>query len=194
MPAIHPPRPSGPLRGAPPGFTLVEIVVVMLLMSIVTAVVLGRSITTGEVDVAGQTDKIRNHLRYAQSVAMKRSDKVWGIRFSGSEYWYFSQTIVDPPAVPTIEEVKLPGGEYDSSPTRIKYDDLGISVSVTGLGDNSTVIFDGIGKPYAAYTNGATNTPVGGSPPNPAANATITISAADASRDIQITPGTGLIQ
>ena len=181
MSANHPPRPAGPIRHPSPGFTLVEIVVVMLLMSIVTAVVLGRSITTSEVDVAGQTDKIRNQLRYAQSMAMKRSDSVWGIRFAADSYWFFRKSGA------TTEEIQLPGGEYDSSPTRIDYSELGIGVSATGLGDSGTVIFDDIGKPYTAYESETANTPL-------TAPAEIGISAAGAARTIRITPETGLIE
>lgn len=183
-PVFDPPGPARPHRRNHRGFTVLEIVVVLVLMSIITAVVLGRSITTTDVEVAGQADKIRNHLRYAQSIAMKRSDTVWGIKFSGSEYWFFSGSN------PDNGEVRLPGGEYDGASNRIDLSALGVSVTVTGL-TTGAVFFDNIGKPY---TDGATNNPLGGIPPNPAAKATITVSAAGTSRTIQITPETGLIE
>ena len=181
MPAIDPPMPVKPLRSPPAGFTLVEIMVVMVLMSIITAVVLSRSITTSEIDVAGQTDKIRNHLRYAQSMAMKRSDTVWGIQFAGDRYRFFSGTS------PQSNEILLPGGEYSGGDTFIKYADLGIGITVTGLPTSGAVFFDRIGKPYDDYTDAATNVPL-------TAAAVITISAAGESRSIQITPETGLVQ
>lgn len=165
----------------PDGLTIVEIVVVMLLMSIVTAVVLGRSITTTEVDVAGQTDKIRGHVRYAQSVAMKRSDLgVWGIRFDSDRYWFFSGP--DPAA----SQIRLPGGEYRPAENVIRFVDLGVNVSTTNLA-NDRVYFDRFGKPFTDWTDETVNTPLG-SP------ATITISAEGVSRSIQISPETGYIE
>ena len=57
----------------PSGFTIVEIIVVLLLMSILAATLLGRSITTSKIDLNSATDKIRNQLRFAQAEAMKRA-------------------------------------------------------------------------------------------------------------------------
>lgn len=178
MPATDGPIPAKPARSLSPGFTVIEIVVVMVLMSIITAVVLGRSITTSEIDVVGQTDKIRNHLRYAQAIAMKRSDTVWGIEFAADKYRFFSGTS------PQNNEILLPGGEYSGGDTFIKYSDLGVSITVAGLSPSGAVFFDRFGKPYDDYTN---NSPL-------LSAASITISAGGESRSIQITPETGLIQ
>ena len=54
------------------GFTLVEITVVVVLIGIIAAVLFARSISTDQINVVGEVDKIRNHIRYAQSMAMKR--------------------------------------------------------------------------------------------------------------------------
>jgi len=59
---------------------MIEMVVVLLLMGIIAATVLGRSIATSDIDLNSETDKIRNHLRFAQAEAMKRSNTVWGIK------------------------------------------------------------------------------------------------------------------
>jgi len=68
---------------------MIEMVVVLLLMGIIAATVLGRAITTSDLDLNSETDKIRNYLRYAQAEAMKRSNTVWGIKSAGNEYWLF---------------------------------------------------------------------------------------------------------
>jgi len=73
------------------GFTVLEIVVVLVLLSIIAATVFGRSITSDQINFVGQTGKIRNHIRYAQSLAMKRSE-VWGIANLGTSYWLFTWT------------------------------------------------------------------------------------------------------
>ncbi len=90
------------------GFTLVEITVVLVLMAIISAYVIGRSINTEQIDLAAQTDKIRVQIRYAQAMAMKRSDidEIWGIKFDpgNDQYWLFS---VDVPVVVNDEDLPI---------------------------------------------------------------------------------------
>jgi MSHA pilin protein MshC len=161
----------------PAGFTILEIIVVLLLMSIVAATLLGRSVTTSNLDLSSATDQLRNHLRFAQADAMKRSDAVWGIKSSGSEYWLFRGTTPDNAA----NEVRLPGVQYSGTGSRVSETQLKAGVS------DFTVFFDRIGRPYTAYTNASTNTPL-------ASQMTITLSAGGDNRTITVTPETGLIR
>jgi prepilin-type N-terminal cleavage/methylation domain-containing protein len=157
------------------GFSLIEIVVVLLLMGILAATILGRSITTSNLDLNSATDKVRNQLRFAQAEAMKRSDTPWGITSSGNEYWLFRNT--------TANEVRVPGGDYPGAGNRINEANLGAGVTVSDF----TVYFDRIGKPYTAYTNPTVNTPL-------ASQMSITVSAGGDNRTITIVPETGLIR
>ena len=161
------------------GFTLLEIVVVLILMSIIAATVLGRSITTEEIDLAAQTDKIGNHIRYAQATAMKRTDTVWGIksRADTKEYWLFSGTD------PDTGEEPLPGVGYEAGSTRIDVTELGVDLS------GFTLFFDRIGRPYSEYTDETTNTPVAAGNP-----LQVVISNSAGTRSLTVTPETGLIQ
>jgi prepilin-type N-terminal cleavage/methylation domain-containing protein len=159
------------------GFTIIEMIVVMLLMGILAATVLGRGVTTGTLDLNSATDKLRNQIRYAQSLAMKRSDTVWGVKSSGTEYWLFRGTAPDTPS----NEFRVPGGDYPTAASRILETDVGATVS------DFTVFFDRIGKPYTSYTSPTVNTPL-------AANLTITLSAGGDSRTIRVTPETGLVR
>src|SRR5437763_700953 len=109
-------------------------------MSILAATVLGRSVTTTNLDLNSASDQLRNHLRLAQADAMKRSDAVWGISYANEEYWLFRST--------PINKVRLPG--VDSDNVRLPN---GLTVS-----DLTDVYFDRIGKPYTAYTSPSTNT------------------------------------
>jgi len=161
----------------PAGFTILEIIVVLLLMSIVAATVFGRSVTTSNFDLNSATDQLRNHLRFAQANAMKRSDAVWGIKSYGSEYWLFRGTTPDNAA----NQVRLPGVQYSGTGSRVSETQLKAGVS------DFTVFFDRIGKPYTAYTNASTNTPL-------ASQMTITLSAGGDNRTITVTPETGLIR
>ena len=160
------------------GFTILEIIVVLLLMSIVAVIILGRSVTTASLDLNSATDKIRNQLRFAQAEAMKRAYAaypVWGVTSSGTKYWIFRGI------VPAGNEVRVPGGDYNGSDNWINKADIGVGVS------DFTVFFDRIGKPYTAYTDTTTNTPL-------AAQMQITVSAGTENRTITITPETGLVR
>jgi type II secretory pathway pseudopilin PulG len=149
-----------------------EIVVVLLLMGILAATLLGRSVTTSNLDLNSATDKVRNQLRYAQAEAMKRSDAVWGINSVGNEYWLYRNNATN--------EVRIPGGDYPSSGNRIKKTDLGAGVTLSDF----NIFFDRIGKPYDA-NNG--NLPLSN-------KRDIIVSASGDNRTITIWPETGLIQ
>ena len=152
------------------GFTLIEIVVVLVLMSIISAYVIGRSAGTEQVDLVGQTDKIRNQIRFAQSFAMKRSDAIWGIKCQSNQYWMFKDT--------TATQEIIPGERL--TPINL----AAISISM----DDFELYFDRMGKPYTAYTDESTNTPVG------PADLVINLSGGGQSRTITVIPETGMVQ
>ena len=89
------------------GFTLLELTVVLVLMAIIGAYVAGRSITTDQIYLAGQVDTIRNHIRYAQSMAMKRTDTVWGIHNNAGQYWFFQTNTGNPIILPGEENAQV---------------------------------------------------------------------------------------
>jgi type II secretory pathway pseudopilin PulG len=166
---------------------MIEMVVVLLLMGIIAATVLGRAITTSDLDLNSETDKIRNHLRYAQAEAMKRSNTVWGMHFdkTQSEYWLFRGT--NPNSV--SDQVRLPGVNYAGSSNKVNLPS-GISFSIALA--QVTVFFDRIGKPYTAYTSytdETQNTPVSTSNP-----LTVSLTTGSQPQSITITPETGLIR
>ena len=73
------------------GFTIIEIVVVLVLISIIAAAVFRRSISTDQMNFRSQFDKIQNQARYPQSMAVKRS-QWWGMSCDTSDYWIFTGT------------------------------------------------------------------------------------------------------
>ncbi len=166
------------------GFTIVEIIAVLLLMSIIAATVLGRGINTEQIDLAAQVDKIQNHFRYAQSMAMKNGDQVWGFRCADgppNEYWIFrlDLPVGDPVNDPDVagNQVQLPG-------------ENNVKVSLTQTGvimDAFTIFFDKYGIPYSSYTDESINTPLAGFED-------YDISAGSRSRTLRISPETGFIQ
>lgn len=84
------------------GFTLVEIIAVLLLLGIVAAMVVAGGLGLGDTEEGAAADVLKTHLRYAQSRAMN-GDQAWGILFTGSGY----SLIRDPSGTP--EPVRLPG-------------------------------------------------------------------------------------
>jgi prepilin-type N-terminal cleavage/methylation domain-containing protein len=115
------------------GFTLIEIVVVLVLISIIAAATFTRSITSHQINLVGEADKIRNHIRYAQSMAMKQN-AMWGIGCSSNQYWLFKYEKFGDQNKP----LELPGVATD----KISLPDLGVSM------DAFTLFFDQLGIPY----------------------------------------------
>ena len=161
------------------GFTLIEIVVVLVLVGIIATVAYTRSISTDKLNLASRTEKIQSHIRYAQSMAMKNND-VWGIFCNGSQYWLFNG-YTGPEIMAGIE---LPG----ESGSVIELTDSGLEIYPF------LVFFDHIGKPYNSYSNPSdpdANVPVSvGSP-----KIVIITSTEDntLNRKLSITAETGLI-
>jgi prepilin-type N-terminal cleavage/methylation domain-containing protein len=118
------------------GFTLIEIVVVLVLISIIAAATFSRSISTDQINFASQYDKIQNQVRYPQSMAMKQG-KEWGFSCQANHCWAFTGTNKDIVA----NQRQLPG----QKDIKISLADLGVTVS---SGD-FTVIFDSYGIPYS---------------------------------------------
>jgi prepilin-type N-terminal cleavage/methylation domain-containing protein len=153
------------------GFTIVEIVVVMVLISIIAAAVFRRSITTDEMNLVSQFDKIQNQVRYPQSMAMKQG-REWGFACDGGDYWIFTGTNKD-----TVSKQRLLPGQEN------------IKISLTGLGvtmtpASFTVIFNSYGIPF--WPNW--NTPL-------ATELQIDIKDAELNtRSFKILPETGLVK
>ena len=168
---------KGPAVSRSAGFTMIEMVVVLILMTIIEATILGRAVTPSDTDLTSATEKIRSQIRFAQSQAMKRSDALWGVQSDsvGKQYWLFRATAT------ATEDVVMPGGDYVGASTRITFASLGADLN------QFTLVFDRMGRPYKAQANGIPSTPVAAGD-NPVVSVT-----KDETRYINITPETGLI-
>ena len=121
------------------GFTLIEIVVVLIVMGIIAAFVIGRGLSETP-NLSVQADVIKSHLRHAQARATN-SNTFWGIRSEGTSYWMFR---CDSPTCGSPEIIRLPGEDADT----VDLSTIGISF------DAGTYSFDDRGIPYhiEAYT------------------------------------------
>jgi prepilin-type N-terminal cleavage/methylation domain-containing protein len=161
--------------GEPRGFTLIEIIAVLMVLGVLAAIVINRAMDTASTNRVAQESVIKNHIRFAQATAMKQG-MVWGIKCDGADYWLFRTNAPDTVA----NQRPLP----EESIAKINLADKNITVNTF------TVFFDAIGRPYTAYTDAATNTPV--STANPLS---ITVNSVPASTPVNfgITPETGFM-
>ena len=74
---------KSPLR-TQQGFTLIEVIAVLLLLGILLAVVVSRLADTSA-ELVAESEIVKVHLRFVQSRAMN-ADVPWGIRFDGGSY------------------------------------------------------------------------------------------------------------
>jgi prepilin-type N-terminal cleavage/methylation domain-containing protein len=151
------------------GFTMIEMVVVLIIMSIIASFIVVRASTSGN-ELIAQTEILKSHLRYAQIRAMN-DEKPWGIYIpsGGASYILYYDN-----AQATSAKSLLPG---ESAQTHT----FPSAVTVTS-GAGSTYNFNSFGTPVDTGTT-----------PNAVATQTITLSQGTETSNITITKNTGYI-
>lgn len=127
------------------GFTLIEVVAILIVLGVVAVVVASRAVSTVDYARSAELEKVKGHLRYAQRRAMNTNDQ-WGINFTtSSTYELFKNT--------TANKIKILGEDADtvtlgsltigSAPLTITFDDFGIAATtdttIVTSGGNITV-------------------------------------------------------
>lgn len=122
------------------GFTLLEVVVVLILLGVLALVAVANSgkflRTSG---VSADSSSLKNHLRYVQIWSMSNTDRVYGIKCTGSSYSAF---YVDAPSdfssinISSTTDLALPGAETTSIPLA--------NSSISAF----NIVFDFTGRPY----------------------------------------------
>jgi len=127
------------------GFTLIEIVAVLLVMAILTAVIFKRMIDIEAIREPARIDRMKNHIRFAQTMAIKQNNSFWGIRCDGTSYWLFKTTNPNDATEPSqsADIVYLPGEEAQTG--NASSDDPSQVFFTVGT---FTVYFDQYGMPY----------------------------------------------
>ncbi len=132
------------------GFTMIEIVAVLLIIGIVTAFVVSRIGFTTAYDLSSQMEVVKAHLRLAQSRAMGSSSPC-GINFvTSTTYYLFEGTGSTTPLQILGEDsatvnltTKKSGLTINSAPQRITFDAYGspgtTTVIITTNGGDITV-------------------------------------------------------
>ncbi len=155
-------------RASRHGFTLIEIVAVLVIVGILAAVIVPRA--TRPSLAAPRAAEVASHLRFLQLRAMKDKTSAWGMSCDGTSYWGFNGTDPNNAAA----RIPLPGEA--GTVVAVAGKNMGLSVF--------TVLFDQYGIPYSA--NPTTKL---------AANATLTVTdtASGGTATLTITPETGFI-
>ena len=85
------------------GFTIIEVIAVLIVMGIITAFAVGR-VADNKPELVAQKEVLKVHLRYAQSRAMNSNDN-YGIETDGNTYWLFR--------VSSANRINFPGEQLD---------------------------------------------------------------------------------
>ncbi len=114
------------------GFTMIEVIAVLIIMGIISAVAISR-IGSVQSDLPVQADIVKSHLRFANLKALQDDTATWGISFGSSSYALLCNN------APTT--IQLPGENSGTHtfPT-------GVTISST----SANVNFDSWGSPGTA--------------------------------------------
>jgi prepilin-type N-terminal cleavage/methylation domain-containing protein len=133
------------------GFSFIEVIAVLVIIVIISAVVISKS-GSFSTDLVSQTEILKTHLRYAQTMGMSGTDTsdIFGFNCAGGFYWMFKGTN------PANNIIMLPDDQQYNTGNDGKLD---LGKKKIAIATAFTVYFDQRGIPYSAYTDETTNTP-----------------------------------
>jgi prepilin-type N-terminal cleavage/methylation domain-containing protein len=160
------------------GFTLIEIIAVLIVLALLSAVAISRMTSTKDVDKKAMAEALKGHIRFAQMKAMNndvsdaaaalKCDSSFGISMvsgTDSRYFLFKDCNI-------ATKVLLPGA-----------DNLDVTLKTMTL-TSKTVMFDGWGRPRENFVSGTGTTLV-------ASDIVLTL---DGTETITITKNTGFVK
>lgn len=154
------------------GFTLLEIIAVLIIIGILCAVAISRANSTNESELSAFASELKANLRYAQSNAMT-TESICAVAFTGNSYKYQDGDNNDQ-VLPGQNQINI------TAPS-------GISVSTTAA--SNTISFDTWGRPGTSKTDDDSDGLL-----DTSAGSTITVSNSSGdSITLVITQETGLI-
>ena len=169
------------------GFTMIEIITVLVILGILAIVTVSR-MTNYNVEVYTGTDVLKEHLRYAQTIAMNYSPTVR----DGNRVGVIMMPVTEQ-AIGCLKEQTRSDIHFLPEDSKYVTGDGRINLTAKRIRLNGgfTIYFDNHGIPYTAYTNSTTNNPLD---PNGTGLAIIMTSLSGSNpQNINITPLTGFI-
>lgn len=151
------------------GFTLVELVVMLMLVAVLAIAVFPRAPSKASLTLAGQAAQLGADIRYVQALSMTRGQR-YCLNLAGNGYSMTTN------GCSTSAGIEHPAGF--TFPIGLD----GVTLSWSGL-PNNLVTFTGKGAPY---TDATATTPL-------AANAVIALNGADGTMYVCISPVTGRV-
>ena len=138
------------------GFTIIEIIMVIVLVSILAFVVIARSGSYYPVKLNGAGEKLLSDIRYAKRLAMT-NHRIYGILFDVSENSYTVYDYGEPPLDPEEEPSAVEDPYRPGNDLIVDYDEEGyyngIEIISAVFGETNELRFDSFGVPYGAPDN-----------------------------------------
>lgn len=133
---------NGSFGRRPRGFTMIEVIAVLLIAGILVAIALSRTDSMSSYTLAMEADILKMHLRYAQYRALS-DDVTWGMSFASGSYTVQRDGATAPSNLPNEDSAThtLPSG-YSVTGTNVAFDEWGspgtadIVVTMTGGGES----------------------------------------------------------
>lgn len=134
------------------GFTLGEVIAVLAIVAIISAVIISRS-GSFSADLPAQTEILKTHLRYAQNLGMAGSTSadIYGIKCDTNFYWLFKGIDPDANIINLLDDPRYDTGNDGK---------LDLSEKKIDINTAFEIFFDDHGIPYTVYTDENTNTPL----------------------------------
>jgi MSHA pilin protein MshC len=131
------------------GFSMIEIISVLIIIGILSAVAIPKMLSTDVYDVLMETETLKAHLRYSQIRAMSHNE-AWGIEITGSTSYTLQKNAstapVNFPNEDSATHSLTNGVRITSGNTIISFDDLGspgntdINIILSNQGGNSRTL------------------------------------------------------
>jgi prepilin-type N-terminal cleavage/methylation domain-containing protein len=125
------------------GFTMLEVIAVLIILGIITAFVVSRS-TNIRAELSSETETVKAHLRYAQCMALANDIYSWRITLSSGSPDYYTLSKINKSDGTETNPINLPN---EDSPTHT----LPTGISITS--GSGTVTFDEWGSPGITTLN-----------------------------------------
>lgn len=128
------------------GFTLIEVIAVLIIVGIVSAVAISRGVSATSFSLASETQILKTNLRYAQAKALS-DETSWGLAFTGATYTLQNNGANSSNVLPgeSLATHTMPAGVTCTGAATVTFDNWGSpgtttqTITLSGGGDTNTI-------------------------------------------------------